>query len=58
MPSGTKIKVWITSDNDNSLRVLPARGLTARDTAGHRYTVPTGAKYTSWRIRAPAPATG
>jgi stage II sporulation protein D len=51
MPSGTKIKVWITADNDNSLRVLPASGLAVRDTAGHRYTVPTGAKYTSWRIR-------
>ena len=38
MPSGTKIKVWITADNDNSLRVLPARGLTVSDTAGHRYT--------------------
>ena len=50
MPSGTKIKVWITSDNDNSLRILPASGLTVRDTAGHRYTVPSGAKYTSWRI--------
>jgi stage II sporulation protein D len=32
MPSGTKIKVWVSSDNDNSLRVLPARGLTVRDT--------------------------
>jgi SpoIID/LytB domain protein len=51
MPSGTKIKVWITADNDNNLRVLPASGLAVRDTAGHRYTVPTGAKYTSWRIR-------
>jgi stage II sporulation protein D len=50
MPSGTKIKVWITSDNDNSLRVLPAPGLTVGDTAGHRYTLPTGPKYTSWRI--------
>jgi stage II sporulation protein D len=50
MPIGTKIKVWITSDNDNSLRVLPATGLTVSDTAGHRYTVPTGPKYTSWRI--------
>jgi stage II sporulation protein D len=50
MPSGTKIKVWITSDNDNSLRILPASGLTVRDTAGHRYAVPTGAKYISWRI--------
>jgi stage II sporulation protein D len=50
MPSGTKIKVWITSDNDNSLRVLPAPGLTVSDTAGHRYTLPTGPKYTTWRI--------
>jgi stage II sporulation protein D len=50
LPSGTKIKVWITADNDNSLRVLPASGLAVSDTAGHRYTVPTGAKYTSWRI--------
>ena len=25
LPSGTKIKVWITADNDSSLRVLPAR---------------------------------
>jgi stage II sporulation protein D len=50
MPSGTKIKVWITADNDNSLRVLPANGLEVGDTAGHRYTVPTGARYRSWRI--------
>ena len=50
MSAGTKIKVWISADNDSSLRVLPATGLTVRDTAGHRYTVPTGAKYTSWRI--------
>jgi hypothetical protein len=42
MSAGTKIKVGISADNDNSLRVLPATGLTVRDTAGHRYTVPTG----------------
>jgi stage II sporulation protein D len=47
LPSGTKIKVLITADNDNSLRVLPASGLTVSDTAGHRYTVPTAAKYKS-----------
>ena len=35
MPSGTKIKVWITADNDSSLRVLPASGLTVRDSTGH-----------------------
>ena len=50
MPSGTRIKVFITADNDSSLRVLPASGLTVRDTAGHHYTVPTGNSYTSWRI--------
>ncbi len=50
MAAGTKIKVWITADNDSSLRVLPATGLTVRDTAGHRYTVPIGTNYTSWRI--------
>ena len=50
LPSETNIKVWITADNDNSVRVLPGSGLTVSDTAGHRYTVPTGAKYKSWRI--------
>jgi stage II sporulation protein D len=50
MPTGTKIKVWITSDNDSSLRVRSAPGLTVRDTAGHRYVLPTGPRYTSWRI--------
>ena len=29
MQSGTKIKVWITADNDNNLRVRPATGVTA-----------------------------
>jgi hypothetical protein len=47
MPSGTKIKVWITADNDSSLRVLPASGLTVRDNTGHRYTLPAGPNYTS-----------
>jgi stage II sporulation protein D len=50
LPNGTKIKVWISADNDNSLRVLPASGLAVSDTAGHHYTVPTGSRYTSWRI--------
>ena len=50
MPSGTRIKVWITADNDSSLRVLPASGLTVRDTSGHSYRLPTGSNYTSWRI--------
>jgi len=50
MPSGTRIKVWITADNDSSLRVLPASGLTVRDISGHSYRLPTGSNYTSWRI--------
>jgi SpoIID/LytB domain protein len=50
MPSGTRIKVWITADNDSSLRVLPASGLTVRDSTGRRYTLPAGPNYTSWRI--------
>src|SRR3712207_6235743 len=50
MPSGTVLKVWITGDHDGSLRVRPAAGLNVRDGNGGRYTVPTGAKYTSWRI--------
>ncbi len=49
VPSGTRIKVWITADNDSSLRVLPASGLTAQD-SGHRYALPAGPNYTSWRI--------
>ena len=51
MSSTTTIKVWITADDDNSLRVLPAPGLTVSDAHGHRYTVPTGSKYRSWRIK-------
>ena len=50
MPSGTKIKVWITADNDSSLRVLPASGLRVRDSTGHSYLLPAGPNYTSWRI--------
>ena len=50
MPSGTTIKVWITADNDNNLRVRPAKGLKVSDANGHRYTVPAGSKYKFWRI--------
>ena len=50
MPSGTVLKVWISRDNDGSLRVRPAAGLNVRDANGGRYTLPAGGKYTSWRI--------
>ena len=49
MPSGTTIKVWLTADDDDDLRVRPAAGL--KVTAGGKsYTVPTGKAYTSWRV--------
>lgn len=50
MPVGTRLRVWITADDDGNLRVQPARGLQVRDSSGHRLTLPTGAQYTSWRI--------
>jgi stage II sporulation protein D len=50
MSAGTTIKVWVTADNDDSLRVLPAKGLRVEDGAGHKFVVPTGSKYASWRI--------
>ncbi|HEY5821863.1 MAG TPA: SpoIID/LytB domain-containing protein [Propionibacteriaceae bacterium] len=50
MASGTKIKVWVTADNDGALRVLPTPGLKVTDGSGNSYTVPTGSKYKYWRI--------
>ena len=52
------LKVWVTSDTDGSLRVLPSPGLNVRDGVGGRFTVPTGTKYKSWRISGSARATG
>ena len=50
MRVGTRLRVWITADDDGNLRVQPARGLQVRDSSGHRLTLPTGSQYTSWRI--------
>ena len=50
MPAGTTIKVWLTADSDDDLRVAPATGLKVSDTSGHSLTLPTGKEYTSWRI--------
>ncbi|GAA2106247.1 hypothetical protein GCM10009841_25710 [Microlunatus panaciterrae] len=43
------IRVWITEDTDNDLRVLPSSGLKVSDTNGHSYTMPTGTGYRAWR---------
>lgn len=50
MPSGTTIKVWVTADNDNNLKVLPSRGLKVRDADGRSLTLPTGSRYKLWRV--------
>ena len=51
LSSSTTIKVWITADDDNNLRVLPADGLKVYDSNDHSLTLPTGSKYRSWRIK-------
>ena len=50
MASGTKLRVWVTGDNDGTLRVRPASGLTVSDSNGEKFKVPKGSKYRSWRI--------
>ena len=50
MPTGTTIKVWLTADDDDDLRVAPAGGLTVSDASGHREVLPAGEDYTGWRI--------
>lgn len=49
-PVGTTIKVWITADRDNDLKVLPAAGLRLRDSSGNVHMLPSGASYTAWRV--------
>lgn len=49
-PVGTSIKVWITADRDNDLKVMPAPGLRLKDGSGHSYVLPRGANYRAWRV--------
>jgi stage II sporulation protein D len=51
LSSSTTIKVWITADTDNNLRVMPAVGLKVYDSNDHSLTLPTGDRYRSWRIK-------
>lgn len=46
----SNIEVWITADDDNDLRVLPAKGLKVSDNRSNTYTLPTGSGYRAWRI--------
>ena len=50
LSSSTTIKVKITADDDNNLRVLPSAGLTVSD-GDDSLALPTGSKYRSWRIK-------
>lgn len=48
--AGSTIKVWISADKDNDLRVAPAPGLKLTDTVGKAYLLPAGTAYTAWRV--------
>lgn len=50
VPAEGTIKVWLTADTDNDLRVRPAAGLRLVDAEGNRYTLPTGSRYRTWRV--------
>ena len=47
--SGATIKVWITADSDNDLRVMPSAGLRLRS-GSRTYPLPAGRSYTAWRV--------
>jgi len=48
--SGT-IRVLITADSDNDVRVVPSSGLMVREVGGPSYTLPAISKNTTWRLR-------
>ena len=49
---GRKIRVLITADTDNDVRVVPASGLRVRKMGGSSsYLLPTPARTTTWRLR-------
>lgn len=51
LSAGNSIRVWISADNDNGLHFRPVAGQKVTDSAGTSLTLPTGSKYTKWRIR-------
>lgn len=55
---GGTIRVRITADTDNDVRVLPASGLRVREVrTGSTYALPTGSKITTWRLHTVGGAT-
>ena len=45
------IRVLITADRDNDVRVVPASGLRIREVGSTSYVLPTPARTTTWRLR-------
>jgi stage II sporulation protein D len=45
------IRVLITADTDNDVRVVPASGLQVREVGGPSYTLPAIGNNTTWRLR-------
>lgn len=50
LTGSSTVRVWISADNDNRLHFRPVKGLQIYDTAGTKLNLPTGSKYTLWRI--------
>jgi SpoIID/LytB domain protein len=44
------MRVWISADSDGKLHFRPQTGLVVYDSAGKTLKLPTGTKYTKWRI--------
>ena len=55
---GGRIRVRITADTDNDVRVVPASGLRVRDvSSGASYVLPASSRTTTWRLRTVGGAT-
>lgn len=50
LPDDYTVRVWISADTDNIMHFRPASGLKVKDSSGKSLTLPTGSKYTKWRI--------
>jgi SpoIID/LytB domain protein len=51
LSTSDKIRVWIKADTDGTLNVKPGAGLRVKDASGKTKVLPTGSKYTQWRIK-------
>lgn len=49
-PTNHKVRIWITGDHDQELRVTPSTGLKVTDSTGKSYTMPTNLGAIRWRV--------